>query len=55
MKLVDSVNAGVNLLEFRPSEIAAAVALVSLSEIQVIDLDKSLTGCIYVQTVSYLT
>ncbi|ONK75629.1 uncharacterized protein A4U43_C03F18890 [Asparagus officinalis] len=43
--IINSIR-GIGALEFRPSEIAAAAALVSLKEIQAIDIDKALTDCI---------
>ncbi|RWW21206.1 hypothetical protein GW17_00014648 [Ensete ventricosum] len=39
---------GVDLLEFRPSEIAAAVALSALKEIQFLEIDEALACCIHV-------
>ncbi|CAK9147097.1 unnamed protein product [Ilex paraguariensis] len=43
------LNAGIDFLEFRPSEIAAAVAMCVSREIQVIDIDKALPCFIHVE------
>ena len=44
-------DAGIDLLEFRPSEIAAAAVLVSSSEIQAVEVEKALNGCIHLEKV----
>lgn len=41
----NSTIAGVDFLEFRPSEIAASVALSALKEIQFLEIDKALACC----------
>ena len=44
-------NASIGFLEFKPSKIAAVVALSSLVETQIVDIDKAVITCIYVNKV----
>lgn len=46
------MNAGIDFLEFRPSEIAAAVAMCVSGEIQPIDIDKAMSCFIHVEKVN---
>ncbi|XP_074560052.1 cyclin-D3-1-like [Curcuma longa] len=39
---------GIDFLEFRPSEIAAAVALFALIELKIVEFDKAISCCIHV-------
>lgn len=47
----DELNAGIDFLEFRPSEIAAAAVVYVTDEMQAVDIDKALFGCIGVEKV----
>lgn len=47
------LNAGIHFLEFRPSEIAAAVAMHVLGEIQATNIDKAMSGFMLVEKVIY--
>ena len=47
-------NAGIEFLAFRPSEIAAAVAMSALGETQVVDIDKDVDCCNHVDKVKSL-
>ncbi|WOL19973.1 cyclin-D4-1-like [Canna indica] len=48
VELILSTIRGIDFLEFRPSEIAAAVVLSVLKETQIVEVDKVLTCCINV-------
>ncbi|KAJ3695849.1 hypothetical protein LUZ60_001226 [Juncus effusus] len=45
---------GIYFLDFKPSEIAAAVALTVLEEIQCMEIEKSITTCFYLDKVRVL-
>lgn len=45
------MNAGIDFLEFRPSEIAAAVAISVSEEIQAIDIDKAISCFMHLEKV----
>lgn len=45
------MNAGIDFLEFRPSEIAAAVAICVSRQMQALDIDKAITCFIHVEKV----
>lgn len=47
------LNVGIDFLEFRPSEIAAAVAMHVLGEIQATNIDKAMSGFLLVEKVIY--
>lgn len=46
------LNAGIDFLEFRPSEIAAAVAISVSGEVQAVDIDKAMSCFILVGKVN---
>lgn len=46
--------AGIDYLEFRPSEIAAAVAVSVLKELQAIEIDKAIIDLLVVEKVRLL-
>lgn len=48
------INAGIDFLEFRPSEIAAAVAICISGETQVVDIDKAISCFMHVDKVKRL-
>ncbi|XP_008802301.2 cyclin-D4-1-like [Phoenix dactylifera] len=48
MELILSTIRGTDFLAFRPSEIAAAVALSVLGETQTVDVDKGVSSCIHI-------
>lgn len=45
------MNAGIDFLEFRPSEVAAAVAISVSRQMQAVDIDRAMTCFIYVAKV----
>ncbi|XP_029119324.1 cyclin-D4-1 isoform X2 [Elaeis guineensis] len=48
VELILNTVRGTGFLGFRPSEIAAAVALLALKEIQIVEIENNLTRCIHV-------
>ena len=49
------MNAGIDFLEFKPSEIAAAVAIfVAEENIQAIDTEKAMSGLILIEKVLFV-
>ncbi|KAG6506946.1 cyclin-D4-1-like isoform X1 [Zingiber officinale] len=48
VNLISSTVRGVGFVEFKPSEIAAAVALSAMKQTQVLDTDKALASCEYI-------
>lgn len=49
------LNAGIDFLEFKPSEIAAAVAIfVAEENIQAIDIEKAMSGLILIEKVLFV-
>lgn len=44
--LVGKLNAGIDFLEFKPSEVAAAAALYVLGDTRAVDIDKALSSFI---------
>ncbi|KAK9285635.1 hypothetical protein L1049_024833 [Liquidambar formosana] len=49
LQLILSTIKGIDFLEFRPSEIAAAVAIYVLGEIQTVKIDQAMSGFIHVE------
>ncbi|XP_061353497.1 cyclin-D4-1-like [Gastrolobium bilobum] len=49
VQLILSIIRGIDFLEFKPSEIAAAVAISVSRELQVEEIDKAITGCFIVE------
>ncbi|XP_017699255.1 cyclin-D4-1-like isoform X2 [Phoenix dactylifera] len=54
VELILNAVRGTGFLGFRPSEIAAAVALSALREIQIVEIENNLTHCIHVDKVRVL-
>ena len=48
------LNAGIDFLEFRPSEIAASVAISISGEIKAVDIDRAISSFIHVEKVKQL-
>ena len=44
-------NAGIQFLGFGPSEVAAAVAISVIEEIQTVDFNKVVSSCVHVEKV----
>ena len=51
MQCLMGMNAGIDFLEFRPSEIAAAVAISVSVEMQTLAIDKAISSFIFVEKV----
>ena len=51
MQCLMGMNAGIDFLEFRPSEIAAAVAISVSGEMQTLAIDKAISSFIFVEKV----
>lgn len=51
--LLEKSNAGIDFLEFKPSEIAAAVAVSVLRELPAQEIDKTITDFFIVNKVSW--
>lgn len=49
--MIGKLNAGIDFLEFKASEVAAAAALYVSGEIRVMDADKALSGFIVVKVI----
>lgn len=50
--LGNQCNAGIDFLEFKPSEIAAAVAISVSRELQAFEIDKAITCVVIVEKVN---